>query len=423
MNIQASEYGDELSTASERERTLSKWIWVLIWTVLSFCPAIVLKSGSKLSPAVILAFLYVLARIVRQSFPALDQWPSILVVSISLYLGFQGTFLMMVNQRPIVFLLQAQWVTYFLAGFLLAYDIGYSQRGRSFLRSSIVYIGVVAAILGIVSIFTGPFYEYAKHTEARWKLPINRAVGTFEAPSVLAAMLSVCVLLLFFSKVEHSSLSRKLSLLVMMAALIGTQSKAGILGTFLAILIGALLSRRTRVVVVSLVLLCVVGGAIYWVTRQYQIDVGDLIETDVEDRGTIIHKVIDKYVADDLAPELFGIGYRQSATRSPDGIWITAHNSYVAFLREIGVFGLAMIVLFLAVLLHKLIQGEELFPWAIALLGLGLMAVTETFLYATHSSLFLGAAGGLVCSLPEESAADLVDPEFSNPAYGVESCT
>ena len=401
--------GDELNIMESSERqTLSRCMWLLIWAVLCFAPAIMLKSGSKVSPAVILALLYVLARIVAQPFPLLDQTPTLLVVVICLYLALQGALLMVVSARPIILLLQGQWVTYFLAGFLLAYDIGHTQRGRSFLGNSLVWIGVLAAILGVVTVFTGPFYLYANHTQARWHLPINRAVATFEAPSVLAAMLAVCVLLLFFTKTGHSSIYRKLALLVMVAALIGTQSKAGILGTLATIMVGALLSRRTRVAVASFAIACLLGGAIFAVTRTYSIDVGELVQTDVEDRGALAHRVIQKFTVDDLAPQLFGIGYRQSAVRSPDGIWITAHNSYVAFLREIGVFGLTLLCALFWVLLRRLIAGE-LFAWGVAFLGLLMIAFTETFLYGAHSVLFMGAAVGLASNFDHSLTAQPVE--------------
>jgi hypothetical protein len=367
-----------------------------------------LAGGSKFSPAVLMAVFYLIVRVIVRPLPSPGIPPMLAILRLSGYLLAHGAVLTLLSAKPVILMLQGQWVVYFLTGSLLAYDISQVADGESFLFRSYMSVAVISAAGGAISIFTGPFYQYANHVLARWGLPVDRAVGTFEAPAVLASVLSVGVLLLLFDSAGRLSSYRIALLLLMAIVLVLTQSKAGILCSFLAVFAGILLGGKCaldrRIVITLMAGLC--GGviAIAFVASTYSIDVKMLIESDKQDRAAIAEKVIDKYLTDSLGPQLLGIGYRQSAVRGPNGIWFTAHNSYVALLREIGAVGLGATGLFLWAVITRLRFGR-FSKWGVALIAVMLMSYTETFLYDPHTVLLLGVVGGLSCRFSEQSDA------------------
>jgi hypothetical protein len=365
----------------------SRYAWISIWAVLCLAPSIMLAGGSKFSPAVLMAVFYLIVRVIVRPLPSPGIPPMLAILGLSGYLLAHGAVLTLLSAKPVILMLQGQWVVYFLTGSLLAYDISQVADGESFLFRSYMSVAVISAAGGAISIFTGPFYQYANHVLARWGLPVDRAVGTFEAPAVLASVLSVGVLLLLFDSAGRLSSYRIALLLLMAIVLVLTQSKAGILCSFLAVFAGILLGGKCaldrRIVITLMAGLC--GGviAIAFVASTYS---------------------IDKYLTDSLGPQLLGIGYRQSAVRGPNGIWFTAHNSYVALLREIGAVGLGATGLFLWAVITRLRFGR-FSKWGVALIAVMLMSYTETFLYDPHTVLLLGVVGGLSCRFSEQSDA------------------
>jgi hypothetical protein len=398
-----------------------RFLWVALWSVMMLAPAIMLSftaSQSKVLPAVGLCVLYLCWRFVSRPHPPLRNEVFALSLVFVVYLCLQGAVLCGGGSTFIIILLQGQWAACFLAGLFLAYDIARTRGGLQFLSSAFVWISAVAAICGIISVWTGPFYAYGHHAGARWGLPINRAIGTFDGPASLSSVLELGFLLEYFSPSRGSALRRTLMLSFLGLALFLTFAKGAIvtclmvagMGGLAIAVSGGMITRTAAVLRVAAV--CAAGAGILWLANSYDIDITQLIQTDAEghyERGT---EVLNEYFTDDLSPQLFGIGFRQSSKLFWDEmIWYTAHNSYISFLREIGGAGTLIFLALIACLLRQLYAARYL-AWMCSLIAILLLAYTETFLNSDYLVCAIGAAVGLVCAAPKR-------PRVASPAAAV----
>lgn len=390
-----------------------RFLWVCLWSVMLFAPSIMLgftATASKFSLAAVIAAVYLLWRLLFRPLPPLNGTCG-LAFLLSLYLLLHGIVLVLLTGNIQILLLEGQWITYFLAGLLLTLDLGRTRSDLEWAGTALACLGVVASALGLVSIWTGPFYSYASHFVGRWGLPIERACGTFESPGVLAGLLTITFTHLYFTpRGTGSVMHRRFALVLMAVTLVLTQSKAGILGSLAAVVLGIPALAKTasarRAVIGKIffvvLLICTTG----YIASIYRIDVGGLVEDDMAGRGQVGMAVVSDYLSDQLVPQLFGLGYRQSATIDPEtGMWFTAHNSYISLLREIGLAGCLLLGAFLLSSFSGLASNGFL-NWTMAMVGLLLIAFTEGYLYG--APLFLGCAGAVADRLRRLSAAPAV---------------
>ncbi len=390
----------------------AKITWVSLWSLCFFAPSIMLgftDSRSKVSVAVILAAGYVGVRILFGDIGVARKTPVAVALLLAVYLCVHGAILAVGTGHLIVILLQGQWVVYLLAGLFVAYDVASQPGGAEFLSRSFVALCVLAAAGGLVSIWTGPFYNYAFHTEGRWGLLIPRAVGTFEAPGMLAAMLAIGFILAALQPNSRRSMGRIVCLTVIAVALFLTQAKGGILACFAACAVGvpvtALLAGaggRRSGLLLKATAACAFGiMALVAAGAMYELEITRLLKDDAQDRTDIRMAIIRDYMSAGPAAQLFGIGYRQSATVDPlSGIWFTAHNSYVSFLREIGLLGFGLTLILLLRVNVPFLLSDHL-HWGLAMLALLLVAYTESYLYSGYCVMFVGGATGVLCGSGE----------------------
>lgn len=398
----------ESSPSTRRMRIL----WVSLWSVMLFAPSIMLgftATESKFSAAAVIAAAYLLWRILFRPLPPMNGICG-LALLFCLYLLLHGMALTLWTGNILILLLEGQWICYFLAGFLLTMELGRTRSDLEWASRTLVRLGVVAAALGLVSIWTGPFYSYANHYIGRWGLPIARACGTFESPGMLAGLLAITFALLFFTpRATGSATRRRVALTLMAVTLLLTQAKGGIVACLLAVILGIPVVAKTakswRAVAGAIVCAVLLGSAIGYIADTYLIDPTALIENDVEDRGGIAVEHLSAYFTDDLAPQLFGLGYRQTATIDPEtGMWFTAHNSYISLLREIGLVGCLLLGAFLLSSLFGL--GSHAFlNWTMAMVALLLLAYTEGYLFSSYVVFFLGCGGAVADRLRRLSTA------------------
>jgi hypothetical protein len=409
------------AATSPRERRL-RALWLLVWIVMLFAPSVLIglsAAQSKFSLASFLAAAFVAWRIVFRPFPSLKGallWGFLL----ALYLLIHGVVLTLSTGSPVILLLEGQWLAYFVAGLLLTADLIAARADIQWIDSALVALGVIASVLGIVSIWTGPFYGYANHFEGRWGIPISRACGTFEAPAMLAGFLTITFVLSFFTApTSGGSFLRQAGLFLMMVTLLLTQSKAGIVVAILAVVLGLPIVARTaakrRAALARLAYIGIFVAAIAYFADAYGIDAQALLASDVHDRGELGSAVLTDYADDGPTAQLFGVGYRQSATIDPEtGMWFTAHNSYISFLREIGLIGCVLLAGYLLWTMGSLIAAGN-HNLALAVLAILLVAYTEVFLYGSYSAFFLGCAGAAAAraSALSKATAPALLPELA----------
>jgi hypothetical protein len=94
---------------------------------------------------------------------------------------------------------------------------------------------------------------------------------------------------------------------------------------------------------------------------------------------------------------MFGVGFHGVDFVNPTtGAWITAHNSYINLLADLGVCGFVLVVSLFVVMAVTIFRNREWYLLA-DLVGLFLHFVTEAFLYAPLFVMTIGTLYGVTC--------------------------
>lgn len=123
----------------------------------------------------------------------------------------------------------------------------------------------------------------------------------------------------------------------------------------------------------------------------------DNISTDYVDRTALSERALSNIAEYDWAELLLGRGFHGVDFINPNtGAWITAHNSYINLLADLGIIGSLLMATLFIVLLWTLAADREWHLLA-GMLGLVLHFVTEAFLYAPLFVMTLGTVYAISC--------------------------
>jgi len=178
--------------------------------------------------------------------------------------------------------------------------------------------------------------------------------GIFRNPNDLALNLVSYLPIAIFAMIEPGSLSKRtwgaIIALLMIGAVICTQSRSGTIGLAIIILISAahVLLRRPTLVLVSLLL---VAASVPFIPHSYFERMASITDQSKDPTGSreartiLMHEAVDTF----LAHPLTGVGAGQFKNYNPPErreMWRETHNAVLQLATELGVFG-PLIMLYL----------------------------------------------------------------------------
>jgi hypothetical protein len=373
------------------------WTLFVFATTLFFLPPISLpfmRTRSGMSAAVLIASFYLLITFVvgRTKLPVPRTWSDWSFYGLCSYVFMHGCVMLAAAKIPVA-LMEFQWTVYLLAPALMF--IAARRHVREVCLSRILQlIGVVAAIFGIVSAFNGPIVpDFTGYADSRIGLVPYRAVGMAGSANGFGGVMMSFVVLAAFMPRRYLVAPRTALLLIFSLALAATESRSAITSSIVTILLlgGSLLFWRlfskagakighlfiSAIFCVFVILLLIFAGSS--IQKNYSQDLfGD---QDSHGRLSVAAAAVDRYVHSGLVAQLTGIGFRQSASFDPDiKAYVTAHNSYVSLLVEIGLIGSGLFVCLLLTTAAGLARNHA-WPWLAVLIANSFHNLTECFFY------------------------------------------
>jgi hypothetical protein len=287
---------------------------------------------------------------------------------------------------------------------LMAWDVG--PAGVQQLGKALLACLGLESVLAAISSFTGPMYPYV----VLWYGPrfgsnVYRAVGTTDSTNSLGGLMAFGALVCLFAPASMLPVRRPLLVTALTAAVILSQSKSAVLAVVIGFALITIVSirwslGRIRDLVttigsqaLALILVCVVfyfyGGAVL-----------DNMSQDYADRTALTERSISMIMDFDWVQALFGVGFHGVDYINPStGAWITAHNSYINLLADLGVCGFVLVISLFIVLTAAVLRSQEWHLLA-GIVGLLLHFVTEAFIYAPMFVMTIGTLYGMTCVYP-----------------------
>jgi O-antigen ligase len=295
------------------------------------------------------------------------------------YVCLHAAYYLVGEGKPLVFLMEAQWAVYFASFACVLFDVQRLPDARARVMRALLVVLLVQSILGIVSSYTGPLLDVGAWTGGRFGLSMHRATGTLGSPNGFAGVMAIGAVFALFHPRSALPLPRWLLVSPLVVALFLSQSKSG----WLSFTIATLLVVTTRFVLTSsardLVLALGLGALLLVATNSP--DVVDELSSDYAGRVTYGQRVLEKYERASPPYQVFGLGFRQTADIDEETRgWLTAHNSYLSFLAELGGVGLLILVAVWAVTLALIVRSWD-WPLLGALVAMLLHLYSEAFLY------------------------------------------
>jgi hypothetical protein len=295
----------------------------------------------------------------------------------------------------LVLLLELQWVVYFVGFALCAEEACRTTHGVAGLTRLFLWIAIAQCAAGLFTAFTGQLPWFDRGTTFGQRLGDNlyRATGTVGTPNSLAGLLATAVLIAAYAPrswvpFARVSLLRWVLVAFFAAGVVSTQSKSGFGMLFAAALLVST-ARAVRTPSASRFIVAAAWGAALTGGILLSDALTSTYSNDLAERVTFTATVLRGYLDSDPLVWLFGSGFRQTAFVNDDTSgWVTAHNTYVAFLAETGIAGLLLFAGLVGLTLRwSLASGA----WWIVGAECGLLAhfYTETFLYGYHYQLIL----------------------------------
>jgi|GEM_PF-6676749 len=385
--------------------TLRK-LWVALYAGAFFLPPIPLgftpSARSKLLPGAIVAVAYLMWRPIfcHQGFFNFATPKRFLPLAITFYIAGHAAYLALFG-NVIAGLNEAQWIVYLMAPLLMVWDLGPSQA--NFVVKALLACLGLESILAIISSFTGPMYAYVVLWYGpRFGTSVYRAVGTTDSTNSLGGLMAFGALVCLFAPTKVLPVRRSILLTGLLAAVVLSQSKSAFFGVIISFLAVSVMSFRSRLghirgllkaVIAHALGTLLVGGVFYF----YGQAVLDNMTQDYGDRTALGERVVSQIMQFDWMQTLFGVGFHGVDYVNPStGAWITAHNSYINLLADLGVFGFGLVAALLVVLVVTVFNHRQWHLLA-GVIGLLLHFVTEAFLYAPMFIMTVGTLYGLTC--------------------------
>lgn len=381
------------------------YMWILFLVTLIFFPPLPIGfagANSSVSGAIFVVFAYILWIIIKKKDVDFGNGiPGILNLLFVFYLILHICYYTFIQKNMMVFLWETQWLIYFWFGISIINGsikiVGKSKMVRLF-----ILIMFVEACLAILTSFIGPIYEYrVGWYEGRYGISLYRALGTFGSANGLAGFLAFFSLIAMFCKKDWLPMNRYLILLIYLIALLLTQSKSGIMAFIIALGVTTIVrffgTRTIRSYMFFCIVVCTIAIS-FLVFDNFM----DLIKDDYGGRSHFTKHVIQQYLDNDIFIQLIGMGFRQTAFLNYETMgWVTAHNSYVSFLAEIGALGVLILGMIYIITLIKAVLTKN-WPIVGGIVVITVHFYTETFIYGIHYSILLCFIMGMVFGRDKE---------------------
>jgi O-antigen ligase len=380
-----------------RARSAYRWLVAILVAVLLAPPLSIdfTATRSVISPGLGLAVLYLPWRLVRlrgRLVAARTLYRAVIVAVVS-YMTLHAIYYLVGERNWLVFLIEAQWATY-LAGFAaVVSDVQPLPNARNRVVRALLLILGCQAILGIVSSYVGPLVDTGAWTAGRFGLAAYRATGTLGNPNAFAGVIAIGAVIALLHPRAGLPLPRVLLVPPFLVALLLSQSKSGwlsfLVSTALVLFGRFAVKGRAR----DLALALGVAAVLTWGLNT-DVVVNEL-STDYVGRVQFGERVLERYERAQPSYQLFGLGFRQTAIIDPETrAWVTAHNSYLSFLAEIGLIGFLLVAALWAVAAWSTLRAWD-WPVLGALCCMLLHLYSEAFLYGNVYILLMALILGL----------------------------
>jgi O-antigen ligase len=377
----------------DHARSAFRWWNALLVTVL-FAPPLALgftATRSSVSPALAVVAAYLPWRLLRLRgrVPGARTLYGVVTTATAAYVALHGAYYLAGERKLLVFLMEAQWAAYFAAFAAVLFDIQALPGARTRAVRALLLAILVEALLGIVSSFTGPLFDTGAWHEARFGFGVYRATGTVGSPNAFAGVIAVGLLLALFERRAALPLPRIVMAPPLLLALFWSQSKSG----WLAFLVAAALTFVLRFVLTASARDFLVGVllALCIVSALRTATVWNELVSDYTDRATFGEQTLEQYSQAHPVRQLFGLGFRQTARIDPETHgWLTAHNSYLSLLAELGVVGILLLAAVCAATVWEIARGRDWSMFA-TLACIAMHATSEAFLYGSTYVLLIVA--------------------------------
>jgi hypothetical protein len=385
---------------------------------LGFTPS----ARSKLLPGAIVAVVYLIWRPVfcrvgvfnfSNPLRILPLGVAGYVLCHALYLSVTGDF--------VTAMLELQWILYLIVPLLMAWDLG-PGGAKPIVKALLACLGL-ESILAVISSFTGPMYPYV----VLWYGPrfgsnVYRAVGTTDSTNSLGGLMAFGALVCLFAPTSVLPIRRPLLVTGLIAAVILSQSKSAVFSVIISFVLVSIVSIHRRLgrprdllttigsQVLALALVC---GVFYI----YGDAVLDNMGQDYVDRTALTERSISAIADFDLTQALFGVGFHGVDYINPStGAWITAHNSYINLIADLGIIGCSLIVSLFGALTVSVFRSRDWHLLA-GMVGLLLHFVTEAFIYAPMFVMTIGTLYGIACIYPSGARREISSPSRLVPGF------
>lgn len=213
-------------TSDEARRTANgayRW-WIAMYAGALFLPPIPLTftptAHSKLLGGAIVAAAYLLWRPFF-SHAGMFYFSSVrrlLPLAIAFYMCGHAVYAVL-RGNSIGALLEVQWLLYLVVPLMMAWDMGPLQ-GERVAKALLGCLGI-EAVLGVISSFTGPMYEYVVLWYGpRFGTSVYRAVGTTDSTNTLGGLMAFGALVCLFAPAAALPVRRGLLLLVLLSGVV-----------------------------------------------------------------------------------------------------------------------------------------------------------------------------------------------------------
>ncbi|MGE6683714.1 O-antigen ligase family protein [Paenisporosarcina sp. NPDC076907] len=305
------------------------------------------NSDSFISFGIFVITLFIVWRTLKLKFEFLTPFKpyGFFVSSLVFFIIIHSLYFLLLVHNINVFLYEIQWIVYFLGLALLIFDIFQNQELQNKLLKSTIFLHFLLGITGIISSFTGPFYSYAVGWyDGRYGFNVFRAIGTSGSANGLAGSMAIFLIITILSPKEWLPFKKTYLIFVFGLTLILTQSKSGflafLLGFGVLVFIQFLFNVSLKKLYNLYFLMGLFVGLIFLLKNFISIAINDS-----SNRVNYTKHVLLQYEESNFLNKLFGLGFRQTAYINSETLgWVTAHNSYVSLLAEIGLIGFGLII-------------------------------------------------------------------------------